>query len=44
MSPYLEEIADNPKRTADKDMSVRIGDRDVVDSHNRGTARMGWAF
>lgn len=28
----------------EKDMSVNIGDREVVESYNRGRARMGYAF
>lgn len=44
MSPYLRDIADNTKKTAEKDMSVRIGDRDIVESYRRGSTRMGYAF
>lgn len=43
-SPYLADIAENTRRTAEKDMSVRIGDRDIVDSYRRGSTRMGWEF
>lgn len=44
MSPYLADIAENTRRTAEKDMSVRIGDRDIVDSYMRGRSRMGHVF
>lgn len=44
MSPYLREIADNTKATAEKDMSVRIGDRDIYDVSKRATKRLGWEF
>lgn len=43
-SSYLQEIAQNTRETADKDMSVRIGDRDIVDSYRRGSERMGYVF
>lgn len=43
-SPYLQEIADNTKRTADKDMSVRITDREIVSSYNRGKSRQGYTL
>lgn len=42
LTPYLSDIADNTKRTADKDMTVRIQDRDIVQSYQRGSARMGF--
>lgn len=41
---YLADIARNTRETADKDTTVRIGDRDIVDSYRRGTARMGYDF
>lgn len=43
-SPYLADIAENTRRTAEKDMSVRIGDRDIYDANKRATARVGWEF
>lgn len=43
-SPYLADIAENTRRTAEKDMSVKIGDRDIVDSYRRGSTRMGYSF
>ncbi len=42
--PYLADIAQNTRETADKDMSVRITDRDIVSSYNRGTTRQGFSF
>ncbi|MCM1236766.1 MAG: hypothetical protein NC489_42360, partial [Ruminococcus flavefaciens] len=44
LAPYLADIAQNTRKTADKDMSVRIGDRDVVSSYDRGKARQGYSF
>lgn len=43
-SPYLADIAENTRRTAEKDMSVRIGDRDIHEANKRAEARLGWAF
>lgn len=43
-SPYLQQIADNTKKAADKDTTVRIGDRDIVSAYNRGKARQGYSF
>lgn len=49
--PYLQEIVSNTRETADsnreiaaKDMSVRIGDRDVVRAYDRGRKDMGLAI
>lgn len=44
ISPYLAGIAENTRRTAEKDLSVNIGDRDIVDSYKRGSERMGYVF
>lgn len=44
LAPYLADIAQNTRETADKDMSVRIGDRDIVSAYNRGSARQGYSF
>jgi len=42
--PYLAQIANNTLETANKDYSVKIGDRDIVQSYRRGSARMGYNF
>lgn len=44
MFPYLADIAENTRRTAEKDMSVTIGDRDIYDANKRGAARAGYDF
>lgn len=44
LAPYLADIAQNTRETADKDMSVRITDSDIVSSYKRGTARQGYSF
>lgn len=44
MSPYLADIAENTRRTAEKEMSVNIGDRDIVDAYDRGKSRNGFDF
>lgn len=44
MLRYLADIAQNTRETADKDMSVRIGDRDIHDANKRAEARLGWTF
>ncbi len=43
-SPYLADIAENTRRTAEKDMSVRIGDRDIHEANKRAEERLGWTF
>lgn len=43
-SPYLAEIAQNTRETADKDLSVTIGDRDVYEANKRGENRYGIDF
>lgn len=35
-APYLASIAQNTRKTAGKNMSVRIGDREIVESYDRG--------
>lgn len=44
MFPYLADIAENTRRTAEKDMSVNIGDRDIYNANKRGAARAGMDF
>lgn len=44
LAPYLKDIADNTRETADKDLTVNIGDRTIVEANKRGQARMGYSF
>lgn len=39
--PYLQQIADNTLETANKDLSVNIGDREIARSAARGQRSMG---
>lgn len=41
LAPYLQQIAQNTRETADKDMSVNIDDRDIARANMRGTKAMG---
>lgn len=41
LGPYLVEIARNTKATADKDMSVNIGDREIARANIRGQSSIG---
>lgn len=41
LAPYLADIAQNTRETADKDMSVNIGDRDIARASNRGQRLLG---
>lgn len=41
LAPYLSQIAQNTRETADKDMSVSIGDRDIARANERGRRSMG---
>lgn len=41
MVPYLSQIAQNTRETADKDLTVSLGDRDIARSGNRGRAQLG---
>lgn len=41
LSPYLQQIAQNTRETADKDASVYIGDREIARANNRGQKAMG---
>lgn len=41
LAPYLQQIAQNTRETADKDMSVNIGDREIARANNRGQKAMG---
>lgn len=44
LAPYLADIARNTRETADKDMSVKIGDRDIARANARGQRSMGYAL
>ena len=44
LAPYLSDIARNTRETADKDMSVNIGDRDIARANARGSRSMGYAL
>ena len=39
--PYLSDISRNTRETADKDMSVNIGDRDIARANARGSRLIG---
>ena len=41
LAPYLSDIARNTRETADKDMSVNIGDREIARANNRGQKALG---
>ena len=41
MIPYLSNIADNTRRSADKNFTVNIGDRDIARANIRGQRSMG---
>lgn len=40
--PYLSDIARNTRETADKDFSVKLGDREVYKASERGRAETGY--
>ena len=41
LAPYLSQIADNTRETANKDFSVNIGDRDIARANVRGQRSLG---
>ena len=41
LAPYLADIAQNTRETAEKDFSVNIGDRDIARANARGVKSMG---
>lgn len=41
LSPILAQIERNTRETANKDMTVRIGDRDIAKANNRGQKMLG---
>lgn len=44
LAPYLSDIAKNTRETADKDFSVKLGDREVYKSSERGRQEVGYAL
>lgn len=44
LAPYLADIAQNTRETADKDMSVNIGDREIAKANARGSKALGYAL
>ena len=44
LAPYLADIARNTRETADKDMSVNIGDREIARANARGQRSLGYAL
>jgi hypothetical protein len=41
LAPYLSQIADNTRATANKDLTVNIGDRDIARANKRGQRSLG---
>jgi hypothetical protein len=41
LAPYLSQIAENTRETANKDFSVNIGDRDIARANVRGQRSLG---
>ena len=41
LSPYLAQIERNTRESANKDLTVRIGDRDIAKANNRGQKMLG---
>lgn len=41
LAPYLAQIANNTRETANKDFSVNIGDRDIARANARGSRALG---
>lgn len=44
LAPYLSDIAQNTRETADKDFSVNIGDRDIARANARGQRSLGYSL
>ena len=42
LAPYLADIAESSRVTANKDFSVNIGDRDIARANNRGQRLIGY--
>ncbi len=41
LAPYLADISENTRETANKDYTVRIGDREIAEANNRGQRSLG---
>jgi hypothetical protein len=41
LAPYLSDIAQNTRETADKDFTVAIGDREIARANVRGQRSLG---
>lgn len=41
LAPYLSQIANNTRETANKNFSVNIGDREIAKANNRGQKQLG---
>ena len=44
LSPYLSQIANNTRVTANKNFSVNIGDRDIARANTRGNKSLGYSL
>lgn len=44
LAPYLADIVQNTRETADKDLTVAIGDREIARANARGQRSMGFAL
>lgn len=44
LAPYLQQIADNTRETADKDFSVDVDGRSLVNAYDRRKSRNGFSF
>lgn len=44
LNPYLSDIAQSSRETANKDFSVNIGDRDIAMANNRGQSLVGMSI
>ena len=44
LAPYLADIAQNTRETANKDFNVNIGDRDIARANARGQKSLGYAL
>lgn len=44
LAPYLSDIADNTRETAEKDMSINVDGRELVTAINSRISRNGFSF
>ena len=44
LAPYLADIAQNTRETANKDFAVNIGDKEIARANARGKRQMGYAL